>query len=101
MSVLQFRMSAPDATRDQPERRQGIVIPYPLERYEGLIERLVRQVTALDESERQQAVMLGIITAEYDRLSELGVQENILSATIISFAKSIAEALRPKDGTVA
>jgi hypothetical protein len=69
MRVRQFK-SENDCAAD---RGPASILPFPLVRYPGLVDRLVREATASADHDQRNAIIVGHITVEFNRLIDFGV----------------------------
>jgi len=89
MTVHQFK-PANDCASD---RGPVSILPFPLARYPGLIDRLVREAKSFAEPNQQNAAIVSHITVEFNRLIDIGVSVEESGRAVTNLAKAIGAAL--------
>jgi hypothetical protein len=89
MAVLQFK----PANNCASDRGPVSILPFPLARYPGLIDRWVREAKSFAEPNQRNAAIVGHITVEFNRLIDIGVSVDEGSRAVTNLAKAIGAAL--------
>lgn len=69
------------------------IIPFPLARQAGYVDRIARRIRSLSTQSERNAAMVSVVRVEFERLLDLGVAREVAEPCLISFCDSVWEAV--------